>query len=623
MWTPSGDVKLAHWPMNLLTNGGLALGAASLLPTDSSFIPPEQIKMPGRQANHLSDIWSAGLALLKLIKPNIKLSDNSSRLAFCDTVDEVLDIIEGRLCDSDVPDSNVWNQFFSRSLEPDPEHRASLEDLYRIIDCQEPVLSFDPLSRPIKVNQFEIDQANVEKLDISEIYYLWRLSLGRNFESERKQDDCPPIFKIPFLIVCEKLYNDMDSGDIKLKNYIIVSTKPKSISLDLFKTDITRLDERLFSPLILTDEEMMARENPYSSAGQSPSSGSLVMISGNECNNQISKQHKPSIDSFTFADLENLSSKSINTNIQAQLIRDNLKLQPVVIKEANFAYQCERIILFKRLLVGCPYLKDQLRREASIDIPPYYRARTWAIILDIVPEKSVKLYETIDKTTPIATDRQISVDIPRCHQYNELMASPQGHEKLARILKAWLNYNSSEYVYWQGLDSLAAPFLLLNFDNEAIAFACFNAFVSKYLKGFFKKDNQLVVQQYLSMFSELLSYHDSSLAAHLEKLGFLPNLYAIPWFLTMFTHVLPLHKILHIWDCLLLGDEKFPLCIGLAILNQLRNDLMNYCFNDCIVAFSDLPEIDIEKCIKDASHFYNSTPDKLIDLKTSSNLVNL
>lgn len=109
-------------------------------------------------------------------------------------------------------------------------------------------------------------------------------------------------------------------------------------------------------------------------------------------------------------------------------------------------------------------------------------------------------------------------------------------QKLARILKAWLEHNMPEYVYWQVLDSLAAPFLLLNFNGEPLAFACFNAL--------------------------------------------------------------------------------FPLCIGLAILNQLRQELMDYSFNDCIVAFSDLPEIDIERCIRDASHFYNSTPDKLISLKT-------
>ena len=60
---------------------------------------------------------------------------------------------------------------------------------------------------------------------------------------------------------------------------------------------------------------------------------------------------------------------------------------------------------------------------------------------------------------------QIEVDIPRCHQYNELLSSPEAHKKFKRILKAWV-VSHPEYVYWQGLDSLCAPFLYLNFNDE-------------------------------------------------------------------------------------------------------------------------------------------------------------
>lgn len=60
---------------------------------------------------------------------------------------------------------------------------------------------------------------------------------------------------------------------------------------------------------------------------------------------------------------------------------------------------------------------------------------------------------------------QIEVDIPRCHQYDELLSSPQGHIKFTKILKAWV-VSHPHLVYWQGLDSLCAPFLYLNFENE-------------------------------------------------------------------------------------------------------------------------------------------------------------
>jgi hypothetical protein len=37
------------------------------------------------------------------------------------------------------------------------------------------------------------------------------------------------------------------------------------------------------------------------------------------------------------------------------------------------------------------------------------------------------------------------------------------------------------------------------------------------------------------VFRQLLSFHDAELAAHLDDVGFLPELYAIPWFLTLYT----------------------------------------------------------------------------------------
>lgn len=63
---------------------------------------------------------------------------------------------------------------------------------------------------------------------------------------------------------------------------------------------------------------------------------------------------------------------------------------------------------------------------------------------------------------------QIEVDIPRCHQYHELLSSPSAHAKFKRVLKAWV-VSHPQYVYWQGLDSLSAPFLALNFNNEGKA----------------------------------------------------------------------------------------------------------------------------------------------------------
>ncbi|KAM6313639.1 TBC domain-containing protein kinase-like protein isoform 2-T2 [Aegotheles albertisi] len=279
---------------------------------------------------------------------------------------------------------------------------------------------------------------------------------------------------------------------------------------------------------------------------------------------------------------------------------------PLIIRERDTEYQLNRIVLFDRLLKAYPYKKNQIWKEARVDIPPLLRGTTWAALLGVEGALQAK-YDAIDKDTPIPTDRQIEVDIPRCHQYDELLSSPEGHAKFRRVLKAWV-VSHPDLVYWQGLDSLCAPFLYLNFNNEALAYACMSAFIPKYLYNFFLKDNSHVIQEYLMVFSQMIAFHDPELSNHLNEIGFIPDLYAIPWFLTMFTHVFPLHKIFHLWDTLLLGNSSFPFCIGVAILQQLRDRLLANGFNECILLFSDLPEIDIERCVRESINLFRWTP---------------
>lgn len=116
----------------------------------------------------------------------------------------------------------------------------------------------------------------------------------------------------------------------------------------------------------------------------------------------------------------------------------------------------------------------------------------------------------------------------------------------------------------------------------------------------FQRDNAAVIQEYLAVFAHAQAFHDAELFNHLDGIGFIPDLYAIPWILTMFAHVFPLRDIFHLWDQLLLGDSSFPLSIGMSVLLQLRERLLRAEFNDCILLFSDLPQVDIERCVKDS-----------------------
>ncbi|CAK8696891.1 unnamed protein product [Clavelina lepadiformis] len=288
-----------------------------------------------------------------------------------------------------------------------------------------------------------------------------------------------------------------------------------------------------------------------------------------------------------------------------EVVHEASKL-PLLIRENDFGYQVYRIALFKRLLLAYPYLRDRLWKEARVDIPPFCRGRVWAGLLDVMGNIEEQ-YLNYDKETPVPADRQIAVDVPRCHQYNAVLSSPVAHQKLKRVLKAWLMAHPN-LTYWQGLDSLCAVFVHLNFNDEPLAWVSLSKFIDKYLHKFFLKDNSDVIQEYLAVFSHLIAFHDPLLACHLNEINFIPDLYAIPWFLTMFAHVFPLHKIVHLWDTLLLGNSSFPLCIGVAILQQLRSQLLQSDFNECILLFSDLPEIDIDGVVQKSIQIFCHTP---------------
>lgn len=205
---------------------------------------------------------------------------------------------------------------------------------------------------------------------------------------------------------------------------------------------------------------------------------------------------------------------------------------PLVIRERDTIYQFYRMMLMQRLIQGYPYTRDMIIEQArQFDIPPPLRGKIWSCILGVI--KTGK-YDWLDKETPTSTDRQIEVDIPRCHQYDELLSSPDGHLKLKRLLKAWV-VSHPQYVYWQGLDSLTAVFLHLNFNDEEIAYESLCKFIAKYLHWFFLKDNSAIIKECLAKFSQLTAFHEPILAKHLSSINFIPELFAIPWFLTMFS----------------------------------------------------------------------------------------
>ncbi|XP_055709759.1 TBC domain-containing protein kinase-like protein [Phlebotomus papatasi] len=504
-------------------------------------------RLLGGKNNIKSDVWSVGIIMVELIF-QVTLWGN---LKIAQIVRKVLS-----LCNT----KNVLekiareHKFYDKYQELDETLIGLLESCLAI-SVKERVLPEEILKCAIfedipGYREREKSSNLLLRCPLKQIYYLWQLA-GGDVQSELKKEGLirteAPILLMPSVI----LLNGRICGSPRSQSHLF-DNRIVHLSLANLTERLSKINKLAYYPLIHTDTSHLS----------------------------FYKQ-----------------------------IKDKEEYLPLVIREKDTEYQFHRVVLFKRLLMGYPFTRDLIVQEAQKDIPPFLRGEVWACLLGVLDNTGC--YEKIDKVTPTSTDRQIEVDIPRCHQYDELLSSPVGHRKLKRLLKAWVTSHQLLYVYWQGLDSLTAPFLYLNFNNEEKAFLSLYRFIPKYLHWFFLKDNSAVIKEYLSKFSQLTTFHEPQLAKHLATINFIPELFAIPWFLTMFSHVFPLHKIIHLWDKLMLGDHSYPLFIGISVLKQLKNTLLSSGFNECILLFSDLPDIVMETCVIDSQKLYTSTPKSL------------
>ncbi|XP_065665878.1 TBC domain-containing protein kinase-like protein [Hydra vulgaris] len=571
-------VKLSCFGLYHMT----AFGDSVLFPIgDNLYMSPEVVASGIRYnslygpSNASADIWSLGLVLLDCYLEGKlwgKLRDSPAKIAKF-----LIDLLKkNQACFNDIlkvseADEKVAStdenfiSFLSLCLTVNPTLRPSVYTLlnhkFLSAECDSPVYTnnrvigdrFPELYRSANLQMLDFNkmilEANAFEEDhlscrsIIEVYHLWCLAGGDIFNELKKQQ--------------------------------LIKTKPSIVMLPT---------------VVLCSGEDFGMDNDQALHFD----GKTISVSLHQLRHRLSNINPTAYYPLVIED----DLYPTDTSETAKL--------PLIIKENNVEYQFHRIVLFDRLLNGYPHSRERLVKEARIDISPLVRAKVWAVLLNVTGD-IFSIYDRIDKESFTTTDRQIEVDIPRCHQYNHLLASPTAHNKLKRILKAWV-VSQEKLVYWQGLDSLCAPFLTLNFNNEALAYACLSAFISKYLYNFFLKDNSKVIQEYLAIFSQFIAFHEPDLFNHLNEIGFVPELYAIPWFLTMFSHVFPLQKIYYLWDTLLLGNSMLPLCIGVSILIQFKDQLLSYGFNECILLFSDMPSIDIERCVKDSIKLFNCTP---------------
>nr|CCC92746.1 unnamed protein product [Trypanosoma congolense IL3000] len=295
----------------------------------------------------------------------------------------------------------------------------------------------------------------------------------------------------------------------------------------------------------------------------------------------------------------------LNLTMQVTLVKNLRRLLYINVSVT------ERASLLRR------YLLRVQAAHGSIDvpIPATLRGEVWAALL-LVPQDAcgrAMTYYSLDTAGPSLYDRQLAVDIPRCHQYHPLLASAEGHERLCRIIKAWLVMNP-ELSYWQGMDSVCAILLVVSFHNEPLVLAQLQQLTRSYIPH----DLASPAPQPGSMAGQfqqlavLIRYCDPQFANHLlDTVECGPELFAVGWFLALFAHGLPLRKVFLLWDFLFLHIAVFPHCLALlclSVLLQQRTKLMASDFSTCVSTFSRAKDIGVREVLRDASVLLRCTP---------------
>ncbi|CAH8657172.1 unnamed protein product [Schistosoma haematobium] len=318
---------------------------------------------------------------------------------------------------------------------------------------------------------------------------------------------------------------------------------------------------------------------------------------------------------------------------------ESISQQPLSVRETDVDYQIYRTRLFTRIINGLPATKQYLRLEARKDIPPFLRWKVWAALLDVYPNRDfesayLKALHRINKfgldVTPInelnnnnnlscdlldeKVINQISVDLPRCHAYDPLLASSIGQSVLRRVLLATLLMKPGALDYTQGMDSVAAVFVRICYPDEALAAACLNAFLSTKLPGFFSSGGLTVgLKSYFNTLLRLLAFHVPRLAIRLVDINVPLIGLTTGWIYTLFAHAMPLDRIELLWDTIIPGPASLSMFFYIAFFIQLDRqiNLELLGLEKICTILSNFPDINLDKCRTDALKLALATPRSL------------
>jgi TBC1 domain family member 14 len=167
-------------------------------------------------------------------------------------------------------------------------------------------------------------------------------------------------------------------------------------------------------------------------------------------------------------------------------------------------------------------------------------------------------------------------------------------DSLRVILEAFTCYRP-DIGYVQGMSFVAGVFLLYLEPYEA--FMCLANILSQPFFLVFYRMKADEVVSILGILEALLQDHVPAVARHFKEIHLMPELFAVDWFLTIFSRSFPLHFTCRIWDCFFLeGDVRFLFLVSIGLLSILADDLVKMDFEGCLRLLGKFSkEIDVDK----------------------------
>ncbi|TVU00704.1 hypothetical protein EJB05_53862 [Eragrostis curvula] len=176
----------------------------------------------------------------------------------------------------------------------------------------------------------------------------------------------------------------------------------------------------------------------------------------------------------------------------------------------------------------------------------------------LAAEAELENNKSLDSSTSEAVHEkwigQIEKDLPRTFPGHPAL-DEDGRNALRRLLIAYARHNPS-VGYCQAMNFFAGLLLLLM--PEENAFWTLVGIIDDYFDGYFSEEmiesqvDQLVLE-------ELVREKFPKLANHLDYLGLQVAWVTGPWFLSIFTNVLPWESVLRVWDVLLFDGNRVML----------------------------------------------------------------